>query len=92
MPAEGEEAPRTQSVQEQVQGAMAVMQDNMRAMAERDSGLTQLEARFQCGDQLVYSWFVHHLLMFCCKVLFSSWQAVTTFFHTLVSPVVECLL
>ncbi|CAE7259750.1 Vamp1, partial [Symbiodinium pilosum] len=32
-------------VQDQVQGAMAVMQDNMRAMAERDSQLNQLEAR-----------------------------------------------
>ncbi|CAE7945461.1 unnamed protein product [Symbiodinium sp. KB8] len=38
-------ASRTQSVQDQVQGAMAVMQDNMRAMAERDSQLNQLEAR-----------------------------------------------
>ena len=41
MPAEGDGAPRTQSVQEQVQGAMAVMQDNMRAMAERDSQMNQ---------------------------------------------------
>lgn len=45
MPADADEAPRTQSVQEHVQGAMAVMQDNMRAMAERDSQLNQLEAR-----------------------------------------------
>ncbi|CAJ1331421.1 unnamed protein product, partial [Effrenium voratum] len=44
MPAEGE-ASRTQSVQETVQGAMSVMQDNMRAMAERDSQLNHLEAR-----------------------------------------------
>eukprot|EP00930_Biecheleria_cincta_P043385 TRINITY_DN29799_c0_g1_i1.p1 TRINITY_DN29799_c0_g1~~TRINITY_DN29799_c0_g1_i1.p1 ORF type:complete len:166 (-),score=40.81 TRINITY_DN29799_c0_g1_i1:56-514(-) len=36
---------RTQSVQEQVNGAMSVMQDNMRAMAERDSQLHGLEGK-----------------------------------------------
>mmetsp|Transcript_96843 Transcript_96843/g.134427 ORF Transcript_96843/g.134427 Transcript_96843/m.134427 type:complete len:145 (-) Transcript_96843:67-501(-) len=45
MPVVEDGASRTQSVQDQVQGAMAVMQDNMRAMAERDSQLNQLEAR-----------------------------------------------
>ncbi|CAE7249642.1 Vamp1 [Symbiodinium natans] len=45
MPVAEDGASRTQSVQDQVQGAMAVMQDNMRAMAERDSQLNHLEAR-----------------------------------------------
>eukprot|EP00931_Biecheleriopsis_adriatica_P051999 TRINITY_DN30200_c0_g1_i1.p1 TRINITY_DN30200_c0_g1~~TRINITY_DN30200_c0_g1_i1.p1 ORF type:complete len:153 (+),score=43.66 TRINITY_DN30200_c0_g1_i1:62-520(+) len=48
MPTEGDggdDRSKTQSVQEQVQGAMTAMQDNMRAMAERDSQLHNIEAR-----------------------------------------------